>query len=76
MTTPLRIGTVIKNMSNKIGSESSIDPRNKLNELTAKEWIPETISVWTRKGLGAKHPDTKIERHRSMGGIYDRGLGE
>lgn len=38
------------------------DPRNKLNDLTSKEWIPETVSVWTQKGLGAKHPDTKIER--------------
>ena len=39
-----------------------IDPRNDLNELTAKEWIVETVSVWTQKGLGAKHPDAKIER--------------
>ncbi len=39
-----------------------IDPRNDLNELTAKEWIIETVSVWTQKGLGAKHPDAKIER--------------
>jgi len=38
------------------------DPRNKLNDLTSTEWIPETVSVWTQKGLGAKHPDTKIER--------------
>jgi len=39
-----------------------IDPRNKLNELTSTEWLPETISVWNQKGLGAKHPDTEIER--------------
>ena len=39
-----------------------IDPRNKLNELTAKEWIVETISVWNQRGLGAGHPDAKIER--------------
>ena len=39
-----------------------IDPRNALNDLTAKEWIVETISVWNQKGLGAKHPDAKIER--------------
>ncbi|TXK93551.1 DNA methylase [Methylococcaceae bacterium CS4] len=38
------------------------DPRNKLNDLTSSEWIPETISVWTQKGLGAKHPDVKIEK--------------
>ena len=39
-----------------------IDPRNSLNDLTAKEWIVETVSVWNQKGLGAKHPDAKIER--------------
>ena len=38
------------------------DPRNKLNDLTSTEWIPETISVWNQKGLGAKHPDVKIEK--------------
>lgn len=41
---------------------SGVDPRNKLNDLTSKEWIVETISVWNQKGLGAKHPDTKIEK--------------
>lgn len=35
---------------------------NQLNELTAKEWLPETISVWTQKGLGRGHADTKIEK--------------
>lgn len=35
---------------------------NKLNDLTAPEWIPETISVFVQKGLGAGHEDTKIER--------------
>ena len=39
-----------------------IDPRNKLNELTAKEWIAETVSVWNQRGLGANHPEAKIER--------------
>lgn len=41
---------------------SGVSPRNKLNELTAKEWLPETVSVWRQKGLGAKHPDTEIEK--------------
>ena len=41
--------------------KTGIDPRNSLNDLTAKEWIVETISVWNQKGLGAKHPDTRIE---------------
>lgn len=39
-----------------------VDPRNKLNALPAKEWIPETISVWVQRGLGAGHPDAQIER--------------
>lgn len=39
-----------------------VDPRNQLNNLTAREWIPETVSVWNQRGLGAGHPDAKIER--------------
>jgi hypothetical protein len=39
-----------------------VDPRNALNALTAREWIPETVSVWNQKGLGAGHPDAQIER--------------
>lgn len=41
---------------------ATVDPRNSLNELTAREWIPETVSVWNQKGLGAGHPDAQIER--------------
>jgi DNA modification methylase len=37
-------------------------PVNKLNDLEAKEWIPETVSVWTQKGLGRGHKHTEIER--------------
>lgn len=40
----------------------SVDPRNALNELTSTEWLPETISVWNQRGLGANHPDAQIER--------------
>jgi len=39
-----------------------VDPRNTLNDLTAAEWIPETVSVWTQRGLGADHVDARIER--------------
>ncbi len=39
-----------------------VDPRNRLNELTATEWMPETISVWVQKGLGASHAEAQIER--------------
>ena len=42
--------------------QGKYDPRNKLNDLISSEWIPETISVWTQRGLGAKHPDAQIER--------------
>lgn len=41
---------------------ATVDPRNKLNDLTAREWIPETVSVWNQKGLGVGHPDAQIER--------------
>jgi len=43
-------------------SKKTIDPRNMLNDLSSIEWIPETISVWLQRGLGANHPDAKIER--------------
>lgn len=36
--------------------------RNDLNDLTATEWIAETVSVWRQKGLGANHPDARIEK--------------
>ncbi|SDL23583.1 DNA methyltransferase [Natronincola ferrireducens] len=40
----------------------TVDPRNKLNNLTGKQWMPETKSFWYQKGLGSKHPHAKIER--------------
>ena len=43
-------------------ADVKVNEKNQLNDLTAKEWIPETISVWVQKGLGAKHPDAEIER--------------
>lgn len=58
--------TVAEKKSNEVDvvgdTVRKVDPRNRLNELTAKEWIVETISVWNQKGLGAGHPDAKIER--------------
>lgn len=35
---------------------------NRLNDLTAKEWIPETVSVWIQRGLGKGHEYAAIER--------------
>lgn len=40
----------------------TVDPRNSLNDLTGKEWLPETKSFFFQKGLGAKHPHAQIER--------------
>jgi DNA modification methylase len=37
-------------------------PRNKLNDLSAREWLSESVSVWAQRGLGAGHPDAQIER--------------
>src|SRR5579863_8382799 len=37
-------------------------PVNRLNDLTAKEWIPETVSVWIQRGLGQRHAHAQIER--------------
>lgn len=42
--------------------EQVVDPRNTLNDLTGKEWLPETKSFFFQKGLGAKHPHAQIER--------------
>jgi DNA modification methylase len=44
------------------GARAPDAKRNQLNDLTASEWIGETVSVWTQRGLGAKHPDAQIER--------------
>jgi DNA modification methylase len=59
-----REGKVAANDEQTSGVERSeeVSPRNKLNDLTAREWLPETVSVWRQKGLGAKHPDAQIER--------------
>lgn len=42
--------------------ETSVHPKNQLNELTGKEWIQATKSVWTQRGLGKDHPEAQIER--------------
>lgn len=40
----------------------AVDSRNNLNDLTGKEWLPETKSFFYQKGLGANHPDAQIEK--------------
>lgn len=39
-----------------------IDKRNKLNDLTGKEWLPETKSYFYQKGLGENSPEAEIEK--------------
>ena len=40
----------------------TVDKRNKLNDLTGKDWLPETKSFFYQKGLGANHPEAQIEK--------------
>ena len=46
----------------QVGGAKVVHPKNKLNDLTSIEWLPETVSVWTQRGIGANHPDAAIER--------------
>jgi DNA modification methylase len=39
-----------------------VDIRNSLNDLTGKDWLPETKSFFYQKGLGTNHPDAQIEK--------------
>lgn len=41
---------------------SAYDLSNSLNDLTAKEWLPETVTVFSQKGLGAGNKEARIER--------------
>lgn len=43
-------------------SEGTVAENNTLNDLTGKEWLPETKSYFFQKGLGASHPDAQIEK--------------
>ena len=43
-------------------SEGTVDKRNPLNDLTGKDWLPETKSFFYQKGLGANHPEAQIEK--------------
>lgn len=43
-------------------TDGIVDKRNKLNDLTGKQWLPETISYFYQKGLGADSPDAQIEK--------------
>jgi DNA modification methylase len=43
-------------------SPPTVDPRNRLNALTGRQWIQETKSVWFQRGLGKDHDHAQIER--------------
>lgn len=42
--------------------KSAFALNNPLNDLTAKEWLPETVTVFSQKGLGAGNKDAQIEK--------------
>lgn len=46
----------------RVLDEGTVDPKNSLNDLTGKEWLPETKSYFFQKGLGADHPEAQIEK--------------
>jgi len=54
-------GARARSSSKHVGA-SKPTPINRLNDLTAKEWIPETVSVWVQRGLGKTHEHAQIER--------------
>jgi len=42
--------------------KSAFALNNSLNDFTAKEWLPETITVFSQKGLGAGNKNAQIEK--------------
>jgi DNA modification methylase len=40
----------------------TVHPRNKLNDLTAPEWITRTVSVFVQRGLGSKSEEAYYEK--------------
>lgn len=43
-------------------ASQTIHPKNKLNDLTATEWISRTVSVFTQKGMGKNSEEAKFEK--------------
>ena len=54
----------MKIAANKSDSMPANSRRNgkHLNDLSGTEWVRESVSVWTQRGLGKGHPETLIER--------------
>ena len=63
MAAPKKSSSIkVSESSDLEAAPAEVSPKNKLNDLTAREWMPETVSVWRQKGLGAGHPDAEIEK--------------
>lgn len=45
-----------------VDNESIYDLGNTLNDLSSKEWLPETVSVFSQRGLGAGSKEAQIEK--------------
>lgn len=45
-----------------LDGKNIVHPKNFLNDLTAREWIARTISIFVQKGLGKSSVDARIER--------------
>lgn len=43
-------------------TDSIYDLGNTLNDLSSKEWLPETVSVFSQRGLGAGSAEAQIEK--------------
>jgi DNA modification methylase len=66
-TAPVTVPNLSKALRNGVkatngNGQAGRIPVNRLNDLSAKEWIPETVSVWVQKGLGSGHAHAQIER--------------
>ncbi|WP_134773002.1 DNA methyltransferase [Ornithinimicrobium flavum] len=46
----------------KAEASPGVSPRNTLNDLTAKEWLSESVSVWTQRGLDSGGPPRGKDR--------------
>lgn len=53
--------TQVKDENGKL-LKATVHPKNKLNDLTATEWITRTVSVFVQRGLGSGSLDAKFEK--------------
>jgi DNA modification methylase len=52
----------VKDDNGTIDSKSKVHKKNRLNDLSGKDWIQETKSFFFQKGLGANSPEAKYEK--------------